>query len=136
MKTLMAILIVLVVGIGAYKIYEHWNAVKERGLLEEKAAAGADIDPETLQGMPWQLLVKLREAQAGGPDLLKRFLDECTRFPDVKDPRLAWVQLDYAVMISSKDPVEAKKIYAQVKQRTPPDSPIWPRLRQLAKTYE
>jgi len=136
MKTLIALLIVLVVGIGAYKIYEHWNVVKERGILEQKAAAGADIDPETLPGMPWQLIVKMREAQQAGPERLKLFLDECTRFPDVKDPRLAWVQLDYAVLVSNKDPVEAKKIYAEVKKRTPPDSPIWPRLRQLAKTYE
>jgi len=136
MKTLISILIALIVLIGGYKIYEHWNAVKERKMNDERAAKGADIDPETLPGMPYQLVQKLRDAQQGGPEVLKRFLDECKRFPDVKDPRLAWVELDYAVMISVKDPVEAKKIFAEVKKRTPPDSPIYPRIKLLSKTYE
>jgi hypothetical protein len=39
-------------------------------------------------------------------------------------------------MISVKDPVEAKKIFAEVKKRTPPDSPIYPRIKLLSKTYE
>src|SRR5262245_18766108 len=117
MKTLIGILIALLVGFAAYKIYEHWNAVKERKVLEERIAKGADIDPESVPGMPYQLIPKLQEAQRGGPEVFKRFLDECKRFPDVKDPRLAWIELDYDVMISSKDPVEAKKIFAEVKKR-------------------
>src|SRR5881628_3726361 len=119
MKLLIGLLVALVVGIGAYKLFEHWNAVKERNLLEEKAAAGPNIDPDTLPGMPYQLLTKLREAQQGGPEVLKRFIDECKRFPDVKDPRLAWIELDYVVMISGQDPVQAKKIFFEVKKRTP-----------------
>ena len=54
----------------------------------------------------------------------------------MKDPRLAWIELDYVVLISSTDPVQAKKIYRQVKQRTPADSPIYLRLRAMEKTYE
>jgi hypothetical protein len=54
----------------------------------------------------------------------------------VKDPRLAWIELDYVVMLSPSDPVEAKKLFAQIKKRTPADSPIMPRIRSLEKTYE
>lgn len=136
MKVLIGILIALLVAWGAYKIYDHWNTVKEQNVLEEKAASGADIDPNTLPGIPYQLEQKYRDAQQAGPVGLKRFIDYCKQYPDVKDPRFAWIQLDYAVLISGTDPVEAKKIFLEVKKRTPPDSPIMPRIRQLSKTYE
>jgi hypothetical protein len=136
MKVAIGILIALVVLIGGYKLFEHWEAVKERRVLEEKAAQGADINPDNLPGLPWALVQKLRDAQAAGPASVKNFIEYCKRVPEVKDPRLAWVELDYVVMITSTDPVEAKRIYHEVKKRTPPDSPIQPRLRMMAKNYE
>jgi hypothetical protein len=136
MKILISILIILAVCVGGYKLWDHWNTVKEQGVLERKAAAGADINPETLPGLPPQLHQKVREAQQAGPETFKRFIDSCKRFPDVKDPRLAWMELDYMVMISSTDPIEAKKIFFEVKKRTPTDSPIYPRIKALEKSYE
>jgi len=121
MKVLIGILIVLVVGIGGYKLFQHWEAVNERRGLEEKATRGADINPDNLPGLPWQLVQKLREAKEAGPASVKNFIEYCKRVPDAKDPRLAWVELDYAVMITSTDPVEAKKIFHAVKKRTPED---------------
>ena len=112
MKILISILIVLAVGVGGYKLWEHWNAVKEEGALARKAAAGADINPDNLPGLPHQLQYKVREAQQAGPETFKRFIDSCKRFPDVKDPRLAWMELDYMVMISSTDPVAASRTTA------------------------
>ena len=136
MKALIGILIALIIGVGAYKIYDHWEKVKERRVLEDRAARGADIDPNQLPGMPWQLVSKLQDAQRGDAATLKRFIDSCKTFPDVKDPRLAWVELDYVVMISAKDPIEAKKVFQAVKKRTPTDSPIYPRIKSLEKNYE
>lgn len=136
MKVLIGILITLAVVIGAYKLFEHWEAVKERRVLEEKVARGADINPDSLPGLPWQLVQKLRDAKEAGPASVKNFIEYCKRLPDVKDPRLAWVELDYVVMITSTEPVEAKKIFQAVKKRTPEDSPIQPRLRAMAKNYE
>ncbi|HYV32349.1 MAG TPA: hypothetical protein VEO53_14755 [Candidatus Binatia bacterium] len=136
MRALITILIVLVVGFGAYKVWEYWNEVKDRRLTEEKSSAGADIQPERLPGLPYQLEAKLRDAQQAGPAALKRFLEACKRYPSVKDPRLAWIELDYVVLISGTDPVEAKKIFWNVKQRTATDSPVYPRIRAMAKTYE
>lgn len=135
MKALIGILIALVVGVGAYKIYDHWEKVKERRVSDERAARGANINPDQLPGMPWQFSSKLLEVQRD-PELLKRFLESCRNFPDVKDPKLAWVELDYVVMISAKDPVEAKKVFQAVKKRTPPDSVIYPRIKALEKNYE
>ena len=136
MKVLISIVIVLLVGFGAYKVWEHWNEVKEQRALEEKTAAGADIQPDQLPGLPYQLRDRLHEAQQAGPAALKRFLDVYKKYPDVKDPRLAWIELDYVVMISSTDPVQAKKIFWEVKERTPSDSPIYPRIKAMEKTYE
>jgi hypothetical protein len=136
MKVLIGVLIALVVGIGGYKLFQHWEAVNERRGLEEKAARGADINPDQLPGLPWQLVQKLRDAKQAGPASVKNFIEYCKRVPDVKDPRLAWIELDYVVMITSTDPVEAKKIFHAVKQRTPEDSPIQPRLKAMAKNYE
>jgi hypothetical protein len=136
MKALIGVLITLVVGIGGYKLYEHWEAVRDRRVLEEKAARSADINPDNLPGLPWELVQKLRDAQQAGPASVKNFIEYCKRVPDVKDPRLAWIELDYAVMITSTDPVEAKKIFHAVKKRTLEDSPIQPRLKAMAKNYE
>ncbi len=136
MKVLISIVLVLLLGFGAYKVWEHWNEVREQRDLEEKAAAGPDIQPDRLPGLPYQLSDRLREAQQAGPAALKRFLDVYKNYPDVKDPRLAWIELDYVVMISSTDPVQAKKIFWEVKERTPRDSPIYPRIKAMEKTYE
>ena len=136
MKVLIGVVIALIVAIGGYKLFEHWEAVNQQRGLEEKAARGGDINPDNLPGLPWQLTQKLRGAQQAGPASVKNFIEYCKRLPDVKDPRLAWIELDYAVMITSTDPVEAKKIYQAVKKRTPEDSPIQPRLKAMAKNYE
>jgi hypothetical protein len=136
MKILISILIVVGVAMGGYKVYEHWENVKQRRALAAKVARGADVDPETLPGLPHQLQYKVRENQQAGPEAFKRFIDSCKRFPDVKDPRLAWMELDYVVMISGTDPVEAKKIFFEVKRRTPLESPVYPRIKALEKTYE
>ena len=136
MKALIGIFIALVIGMGGYRIYEHWEKVKERRVLDDRAARGADINPDELPGMPWQLVVKLHDAQRGDAATLKRFIDSCKIFPDVKDPRLAWVEMDYVVKISATDPIEARKVFQAVKKRTPTDSPIYPRIKSLEKNYE
>ena len=136
MKALISLLIAVVVAFVGFKLYEHWNMANDQKLIEERAARQAVLDPDRLEGMPWQLYEKMREAQKAGPEAMRNFLEACKRFPDVKDPRLAWAELDYAVMISASDPVAARKVYQEVKKRTPPDSRIQPRLKQMAKSFE
>ncbi len=53
-----------------------------------------------------------------------------------KDPRLAWIELDYVQLVAPKNPGEAKRVFADVKQRTPPESPVYKRVKELEKTYE
>jgi hypothetical protein len=137
MKVLVNVLIALAVAFVGFKVFVHWEKVKEKRVLEERAERGADIDPDQLPGLPQHLRDKVREVQQhGDPAVFKRFIDACKNYPDVKDPRLAWMELDYVVAISAINPIEAKKIFRAVKKRTPPDSPIMPRIRLMEKNYE
>jgi hypothetical protein len=54
----------------------------------------------------------------------------------VSDPRLAAIELDYIVLIGSTNPQEARRLFTAVKQRTPPNSPIYERVKRLEKTYQ
>jgi hypothetical protein len=134
MKYLIGIVIVAVLGFVGYKVWDYWTQTDA-----DKAAAGpnrAEVRGEMLQGLPYQLEPRLREAQSKGPDALKEFIDQIKKSPLVKDPRLAWIELDYVVLIAAKNPAEAKRIFAKVKERVPADSPVYPRIKSLEKTFE
>jgi hypothetical protein len=84
--------------------------------------------------MPYQLSDSFHAAEAQGATGLGNWLK--VYGPSVQDPRKAWIELDYCVQIARDNPAEARRIFAEVKQRTPPSSRIWPRIKELAKTYE
>ena len=136
MKILISILIVIGVIFTIYKGYDYWVRVNDEKALNEKARQGEDVDPNQLRGLPWQLEPKYREAVKQGAPGLKAFLDAFSKSPSFKDPRKAWIQLDYLVMISGSDPVEAKRIYADLKARLSTNSVVYPRLRSLGRTYD
>ena len=54
----------------------------------------------------------------------------------IKDPRLAWIELDYALKVAPSNPLEAKRVFAELRDRTTPQSPIYPRVKALEKTME
>ena len=136
MKIVIALIIFLMVAFLGYTLWDHWQEVNEQKRASQEAATGADIDPRKLPGLPQQLESKLDEAQRGGLVKFKVFIDGIKQLKDVKDPRLAWIELDYVVMLSHSNPVEAKKLFWEIKKRTPENSPIYPRIRTLEKTYE
>ena len=136
MKILISILIVLGVIFGVYKGYEYWEKVNQEKELNEKAQQGDNIDPNRLSGLPWQIEQKYREAVGRGAPGLKAFLEAYRKAPSFEDPRKAWIELDYMLLISGSDPLEAKKIFADVKARTRTNSVIYPRIRSLSATYQ
>ena len=136
MKIVIALIILLVVGFLGYSLWDQWREANEQKRASREAATGANIDPKKLPGLPFQLEPKLEEAQRGGLPKFKAFIDGVKQMKDVKDPRLAWIELDYVVMLSYSNPVEAKKLFWEIKRRTPENSPIYPRIRTLEKTYE
>ena len=102
----------------------------------EQARRPPPVVPERLEGLPSQLEPSLQEAQKKGAAGLKAWLDQYKRSPLVKDPRLAWIELDYVVGIAAENPLAAKRVFSEVKKRTPPESPVYPRIKELEKTYE
>lgn len=135
MKILIAILVVAGLAFVGFKVWEKWDETSRQQDLQQ-ANASQQIDGTSLPGMDQRLTKSLNEATALGVKGLKTWLDQNRNSPLLKDPRLAWIELDYAVLLSSENPAEARKIFARVKERTPADSPIQPRLQQLQKTFE
>lgn len=135
MKIAISILIVIAVIFVGYKLFEYWETVnKEREA--QKQLESTQIDPHSLPGLPYQAETALQEAYNKGTEALKEWLDNARRSPLIRDPRLAWIELDYVVRVAREDPVQARKIFAEVKKRTPPDSPVYRRIKELEKTYE
>ncbi len=136
MKALIAILVVLIVGVGGWKLWEYWQMVEQQREASEKNTGPPPVDPARLAGLPPKLEPELQSAYKAGAAGLKSWLDKFRKSPFVKDPRLGWIELDYMLLVAQSNPVEAKKIYISVKNRTTPDSPIYPRIKSLEKTYE
>lgn len=133
-KALISILIIVVVAFGGWKLFQYWEQVDNDKEAKQKEAAAAVVDPNQLAGLPSQLQSSLQTAQQQGPDALGNWLKAYGRF--VQDPRKAWIELDYVVMITRDNPQEARRIFAEVKERTPPASPVWPRIHDLEKSYQ
>ncbi len=134
-KTIIGIVIAAAVIFVAWLVFREWTKFDTgNDLKEQEAAAALVVNPQSLPGMPSGLEQSYGMAQTAGVTGIKNWLK---MYGDsVQDPRRAWIELDYMVLIARTDPVEAKKIFADIKDRIPTNSPIYPRIRQLAKTYE
>lgn len=93
-----------------------------------------EFDPRSLTGLHYSLETPLASAKQNGADGLKKFLNQYR--PAIKDPRLAWIELDYVVLVATKDPATARATFAEVKKRTPTNSPVYPRIEKLSKVYQ
>ena len=40
------------------------------------------------------------------------------------------------ILFGKDNPAEAKRLFAAIKERTPASSPVYPRIKQLERTYE
>lgn len=115
-----------------WKLYEGWDTGQKTAAAQ--AATPAPITGTQLPGLVSSLESKLAASQELGATGLRNFLTQYGK--GIRDPRLAWIELDYAVLVMRENPAEAKKIFARVKKRTPVSSLVYPRIKQLEKTYE
>lgn len=131
---LIAIAIVALILFGSFKLFFYFEQVKNERESEQKQAAAALVVGDQLEGLPQSLVSSLQAAQTQGAAGLRDWLKAFGHA--VEDPRKAWIELDYIVMLARDNPAEARKLFAEVKQRTPPSSPVWPRIKQLQTTFE
>jgi hypothetical protein len=134
MKAMISVLILLVVVLTVWKLWEYWDRVETNKDRAEREAK-KQVDPHSLAGLEWKFEDSLQKAMdQKDPAALKAWLDKHSRI--VQDPRLAWIELDYVMLIAPQNPLEAKKVYHAVKERTPPESPVYKRVKSLEKTYD
>jgi hypothetical protein len=125
--------IVIVVLFCGYQGWVYWEKVKNEEETKQKEAK-ATLNPAYLSGMPDKLEQSYQKAQQQGTSAMRNWLK--TYGSSVQDPRKAWIELEFCVSITREDPTEAKRIFKSVKDRTPANSPIMPRIKQLEKSYE
>jgi hypothetical protein len=135
MTKLIAILFIVAALYGGWELFLYWDKVKhEEEVAKKQAAAEVIIDGSVLPGLPQKYESSLQAAQKQGLAAFKNWLK--TYGGAAQDPRKAWIELDYCVLVAREDPAEARRVFAQVKNRTPSSSPVWPRIKQLEKTYD
>lgn len=136
MSKLIGVLIIAALLLGGYFLFNYYKSVEEnqKNPVSSESAPAVEVDPFSLAGVPPQLQDSLRSAETGGARALKEWLDRWGN--KIQDPRKAWIQLDYVVLLAKDDPNAARKLFAEVKNRTPASSPVYPRIQKLAPTYE
>lgn len=138
MTKVIAALIILLVLWGGWELFFYWERVKNEQETQKKQEAAALVVGENLPGMAYlntqALEQSLRKAQSEGAGAMRAWLKNYGNM--VQDPRKAWIELDYCLLLSREDPAEAKRVFAQVKARTPETSPVWPRIKQMERTYQ
>ncbi len=134
MSRLIGILIILLLVYGGYRVYLYYEKVKTQDQAAQREAAAAQVQPENLPGLPYELESSLKAAQQEGANAMRKWLQ--TYGAKVQDPRLGWIELDFCEAVFRDNPSEARRIFAAVKNRTPPSSPVWPRIKSLEKSYE
>jgi hypothetical protein len=133
MRFLVGLLIVVGLSLGAWQLHQYWGIFKEK---EPAPAAPAppDVSGDQLPGMSPRLQPVLDVARKRGAPGLHDFL---TMYGNtISDPRRAWIELDYVVLLAQGSPGDARREFAKIKSRVPPGSPVYNRVRQLEKTYE
>ncbi len=130
-----SILVVVAAIYGAVQLFFYYDRVKAEGEAElKKQEAAQYFSPEQLPGVPQQLENSLKAAQQKGAVGLGNWLKMYGR--SIQDPRKAWIELDYCIALSRENPAEARRVFAEVKNRTPDSSPVWKRIKDLEKAYE
>jgi len=135
-KFLLTVIIVVGLSMGAWQVYKYWGKYKEPDATQTTPGQPSQsmVNGDSLPGMPPVLDNIYQASKQRGVMGLKDFLTVYGK--GISDPRLASIELDYVVLIAHSDPNEARRMFNIVKSRVTPDSPVYPRVQQLAKTYE
>lgn len=126
------VLIFLVVGYLGYLLFLQWEKAKGDDAARQQEAAAAVVNGDMLAGLPYQLDASFRAARQKGALALQTWFK--ANEAQLADPRKAWIQLELAVLMTRENPTEAKRIYATVKGRVPPASPVYSKVQELEKT--
>jgi hypothetical protein len=135
-RTVLGVLAVMAAIWALKAAVSYWGKFQTEhpSYVGESAAKGPGVDGENLTGLPSQLEPLLRGVQKQGVAVFRKWLDFYG--PQISDPRKAWIELDYVLMAAREDMAEARRVFAEVKQRTPKTSPVYERIKRLGNAYE
>lgn len=132
MKILITLVLVFAVYWVGKSIYGEYKSKEKREQAAERLEESG-LGADGLAGMPREYETSLQTAHSKGPAALKAWLD---RFrPYIRDPKLADIELNYAMLLARQNPAEAKRVYLAVKRRTPKSSPVYPKVKRLEATF-
>ncbi|MGA1237152.1 MAG: hypothetical protein ACO34E_09835 [Limisphaerales bacterium] len=144
MKFLITVALLVLVYLGAKSLMTHWGQVNtQQQQAQEERASGRAVEPVAvaqptvaggLPALPAHLEDTLAAAKRQGAEAVKIWLKANKGM--VQDPRLADVELDYAVLVAGKNFGEAQEVIAAVKARITEDSPVYEKLKKLEKAYQ
>lgn len=136
MRQALTILIILGALLLFKRLYSKYESIKQQdSRSEQNSVRGPAADSSAaLQGLPPSLEAPLQAAHKQGAEGLRKFLGQY-RYA-IRDPRLAAIELDYVVLMGLHDPVEARRVFKDVQERTPNFSPVYERVKRLEKTYQ
>ena len=131
---LISALIILLIAFGGYRLYVYYQQVEQARWGGEEVNAGENFDPSRLEGVPASLEEPLRRAQTQGAEALGTWRESYDN--QIRDPRKAWIQLDYCTLLARDDPHKAREVYQEVRQRVNESSPVHSWVMQMQKTFE
>lgn len=135
MKNLISIAVIAAICFGGWQFWKYWSELKRKN-AGSPPPTEQTAPVQQLPGLEPRLEASVQKAQQGGAQSLKQWLDTYRRSGMVKDPRLASIELDYVLLLAREDPAEAKRVFAEVKKRTPSNSPVYPRIKALEPTFQ
>lgn len=125
--------IAIAIFIGV-KVYQHYETIKNEEQTIIESQPGPITRGDQLQGMPDSLMASYQAAEQEGLPAMRAWMQ--TYGAMVQDPRKGWIELEIAVRTFRENPAEARRTFTSVKERTPPDSPLQPKIKQLQATFE
>lgn len=134
MKFVIGAIVIVGLAVGGYHLNQYWGKFKDVNSDTTQPAAAPVISGDALPGMPANLEGTLNQAKLRGATGLHDFLQMYGN--TISDPRRAWIELDYMVLLAQTSPGEARQEFAKIKSRITPSSPVYNRMKQLEKTYE
>lgn len=133
MSKVIGVAILLLLGFAAWRFAAYYREVNRP--IEQRNNRWEQTSPSVESpGMPPALEPLLAAAKTKGASEFKKWLRQYRRY--VQEPRLSEIELDYVVMVGRSDPVEARRVFADVQKRNGKSSPLAARIQKLAKTYQ
>lgn len=135
MKAVITIIIVVCVFWAGKRLFLSYHAIEKESANRQSAVEEQPAPRSSnLPGLPESLEESLRAAEKRGAAGLREWLRNYSHM--VRDPRLGSIQLDYIILISHQDPTEARRLFNEVKERTPTFSPLYPRVKRLEGSFQ